>query len=42
MSSSVADWLQSAGLERHARAFDGVSDAAFAGLLMQVRELKEA
>ena len=38
--SSVAEWLQSAGLERHARAFDGVSDAAFAGLLMQVRSEK--
>ena len=39
--SSVFEWLQSAGLERHARAFDGVSDAAFAGLLMQVSEVEE-
>ena len=39
--SLVAEWLQSAGLERHAQAFDGVSNAAFAGLLMQVRRMRK-
>jgi hypothetical protein len=42
MASRVADWLAAAGLSRHARAFAGMPEGQFLGMMMQVRENERA
>jgi hypothetical protein len=38
MASRVTDWLAAAGLSRHARAFAGMPEGQFLGMMMQVRQ----